>query len=173
VNAPISDILSKYQGESERYLRDVFDKARHFDKAIIFFDEFDSIAISRTGGGSEEGHSRRLLAELLIQLSQNRQLHSRNIASNEETKLEISETSISALERSNSSRVCIIAATNRISDLDEAILRRFDNKVYVSLPTPIERIALIHKYLHGLSHNLTEIDFCLISKLTNVSHYHY
>lgn len=94
-----SDVLSKYQGESERYLKSVFQQARAQGKAIIFFDgkvfvgflrasansstsmmptEFDSIASSRGGGNDESGgggvQARRLLSELLMQMSRSKQL---------------------------------------------------------------------------------------------------
>ena len=46
-NVRPSDILSKYQGESERYVRTLFEEARKLPRAIIFFDEFDSLAVAR------------------------------------------------------------------------------------------------------------------------------
>lgn len=55
-----SDILSKYQGESERFLQNLFEEARKQPRAIIFFDEFDSLAVSR-GGADEGAQARRLL----------------------------------------------------------------------------------------------------------------
>jgi SpoVK/Ycf46/Vps4 family AAA+-type ATPase len=68
-----SSLLSKYQGESERALQRIFQQARKCDKAVIFFDEFDCIATAR--GQSDEGcgQSRRLLSELLLQLTLQKQ----------------------------------------------------------------------------------------------------
>jgi SpoVK/Ycf46/Vps4 family AAA+-type ATPase len=70
--------------------------------------EFDSIATSR-GLGEDSTHNRRLLAELLLQLTLHKQ-------------------------QQNKGSVVVIAATNRLEDLDEAILRRFDCKVCPTLP---------------------------------------
>jgi SpoVK/Ycf46/Vps4 family AAA+-type ATPase len=91
-----SDVLSKYQGDSERYLRSVFDAARSVStgRAIVFFDgeltylvieihhasfctEFDSIALAR-GGADEGAQARRLLSELLVQLTHNKTLQQEN-----------------------------------------------------------------------------------------------
>ncbi|CAN0455154.1 unnamed protein product, partial [Ascophyllum nodosum] len=63
-----SSILSKYQGESERVLCQLFDKAKSRKPSIIFLDEVDAVAPSRDG--LDDVQSRRLLAELLIQTSQ-------------------------------------------------------------------------------------------------------
>lgn len=143
-----SDILSKYQGESERYVRDAFQKARDRPKAVLFFDEFDAIAMTRNRSNIDEGNSRRLLSELLIQLSLNRQLQSQAI--HDETKDEFPQQH----------RVCVIAATNRIIDLDDAILRRFECKLCVDTPSLEERVQLIRKFLSGISLDITpnEID---------------
>lgn len=138
-----SDILSKYQGESERYLRDTFQRARDRPKAIIFFDEFDAIAMTRNRSNIDEGNSRRLLSELLIQLTLNRQMQSH--PSSDETKDEFPELN----------RVCVIAATNRIIDLDDAILRRFECKLCVDPPNLEERVLLIRKFLNGILLDVT------------------
>jgi SpoVK/Ycf46/Vps4 family AAA+-type ATPase len=150
-----SDVLSKYQGESERYLRDLFDNAQRLRKAIIFFDEFDSIAVARGRLGSEEGHSRRLLAELLIQLSYNRQKFQPSTREDESKQSSEVRTS-----------VCIIAATNRIEDIDDAILRRFDSKIGVHLPSHDDRVELLESFLEGIDTNLSEDDMHQVAGMT-------
>ena len=83
-----SSCLSKWAGEAERKIKDVFQEAKQRAPSIIFLDEFDALALRRET--TEDIGSRRVLSELLIQLS-----------------------SIQSTDR-----VTVIAATNRISDLD-------------------------------------------------------
>lgn len=150
-------------------MRDVFERARSVPKAIIFFDEFDSIAISRNGSSTEEGHGRRLLAELLIQLTINRSMQQRgrpqgltNGSVSEETK----DGCVDAAPVESRSRVVVIAATNRIADLDEAVLRRFDNKVYVALPNAHEREQMLATFMEGVSTVMSAEDVGLVCRLT-------
>ena len=73
--------FSKYQGESEKYISNLFAEAKKYPRAVIFFDEFDSIAAARGGKMEDCSMHRRLLAELLLQLS----LHSQNYSSKQKT----------------------------------------------------------------------------------------
>ena len=118
-----SEILSKYLGESERFLQSLFSRAYRESKAIIFFDEFDSIACTR--GQSEEGgtNSRALLAELLLQLSEHKERDKDRV--NRHDHHNDADGHLAPSER----QVIVIAATNRIDDIDEAIQRRFESKV--------------------------------------------
>ena len=156
-----SDILSKYQGESERYLRDTFQRARACQRAILFFDEFDAIAMTRNRSSIDEGNSRRLLSELLIQLTLNRQLQS--FTANDETKEELPKQN----------KVCVIAATNRIVDLDDAILRRFECKLCVDPPNLEERVLLIRKFLNGISLDITSDELDSIATRIDVKYFSY
>ncbi len=101
------ELLSKWVGESEKGIREIFRKARLANPAIIFFDEIDSIA-PRRGMGMESGVTERVISQLL--------------------------TEIDGLEPLNN--VVVIASTNRPDILDPALLRpgRFDRLVYVKPP---------------------------------------
>ncbi|KAF2837705.1 AAA-domain-containing protein, partial [Patellaria atrata CBS 101060] len=99
-----AELLSMYVGESERALRDVFYKARNASPSIIFFDEFDSIGASRNS--SSQGSGLHVLTTLLTEMD-----------------------GIVALKG-----VLVIAATNRPESLDQALLRRFINRIYVGPP---------------------------------------
>ena len=157
-----SDILSKYQGESERFIRDTFRRARAFPRAILFFDEFDSIAMTRNRSTIDEGNSRRLLSELLIQLSFNRQIQA--LPSDDEMKEELQANH----------RVCVIAATNRIIDLDDAILRRFECKLSVDPPNLQERILLIQKFLDGIEVDISQEDMeAIVARIDVIPTFHY
>lgn len=104
-----SDIKNKYVGESEKNIREVFAVARAQERAIIFFDEIDSLAGERSGSSS--GHEISLVAELLAQMD--------------------------GLEAKDSARqYLVLAATNRPWAVDVALRRpgRFDKTVFVPQP---------------------------------------
>jgi len=139
-----SDILSKYQGESEKILKQIFSLTSSSRKPVIlFFDEFDSIAQTRSTG--EEGiQARRLLSELLLQL-------------NAHKAASASSSSSSSSHHGNTQKLIIIAATNRIEDIDEAIIRRFEQRIYVGvLSTKEDRIQLILHFLQPQSQSQSD-----------------
>jgi transitional endoplasmic reticulum ATPase len=111
-------IVSKWMGDSEDTLRKIFDAAAASKRkrAIIFFDEIDSIAESRSGDSHEA--SKRLVAQLL--------------------------TLLDGFE-SSAGEVIVIAATNRVDDIDEALLRpgRFDWEIEFGLPTAADRYEIL------------------------------
>lgn len=108
-------IVSKYVGDSEETLRRLFETAAKDERAIIFFDEIDSIAAKRSN--DLNGESKRVVAQLL--------------------------TLLDGFEAS--SNVVVIAATNRIEDVDEALLRpgRFDWEIEFTLPSVEDRFAIL------------------------------
>lgn len=103
-------LISKYVGESERGIREIFRKARAATPCILFFDEIDSIAPIR-GHGSDSGVTERVISQML--------------------------TEMDGLEELKG--VVVLAATNRIDIVDPALLRpgRFD--LVIELPMPDER----------------------------------
>jgi AAA family ATPase len=108
------ELFSKWVGESERAVREVFRKARAAAPAIIFFDEIDALAAKRSSDrDSGGGVTGRVLSQLLNELD-----------------------GIEPL-----TNVTIVAATNRPDMLDEALLRpgRFDRKIYVGPPDALAR----------------------------------
>jgi len=111
-------IVSKWVGDTEDLLRKIFDHAKNADsgKSIIFFDEIDSIAESRTGDSHEA--SRRLVAQFL--------------------------TLMDGFDSSKNATV-VIAATNRADALDPALTRpgRFDWEIEFGLPTILDRLEIL------------------------------
>ena len=104
------ELMSKWVGESEKGVREIFRRARQASPCVIFFDEIDSIAPSR-GGGMEGGvHSsaERMVSQLLTEMDGIQEIH----------------------------EVVVLAATNRIDMIDTALLRpgRVDKIVYVPKP---------------------------------------
>lgn len=119
------ELLDKYVGESERSVRVVFERARSSSPCIIFFDELDSLCPKRgSDGGGGGGVSERVVNQLL--------------------------TEMDGLDSRRS--VFVIAATNRPELIDSAMLRpgRLDKLLYVSLPTPKDRLSI----LQALSKNV-------------------
>ena len=111
------EIFSKWVGQSEELLRKLFDKAADSDKAIIFFDEIDSVAAQRDDDSHES--SRRVVAQLLTLMD----------------------------GFSSKANVVVIAATNRPQDLDVALLRpgRFDWEIHFPYPDQSDREDILTK----------------------------
>lgn len=108
-------VVSKWVGDSEETLRRLFEDAAKKQRAIIFFDEIDSIAARRSSDSN--GESKRVVAQLLTLLDGFKP----------------------------DSNVIVIAATNRIEDIDEALLRpgRFDWEIAFNLPTEHDRLEIL------------------------------
>ena len=111
------ELLSKWVGESEKGVREVFRKARQAAPCIVFFDEIDAIAPTRSSHGSDSHVTERVISQLLTELD----------------GLEVL------------SNVIIIAATNRPDIIDPALLRpgRFDRLLYVPPPDKEARIQIL------------------------------
>ncbi|TLX66956.1 MAG: CDC48 family AAA ATPase [Thaumarchaeota archaeon] len=110
------ELLSKWVGESEKGVREIFRKARQAAPCIVFFDEVDAIAPTRGALGSDSHVTERVISQLLTELD----------------GLEVL------------SNVIIIAATNRPDIIDAALLRpgRFDRLLYVPPPDKESRIQI-------------------------------
>jgi transitional endoplasmic reticulum ATPase len=114
------EVFSKWVGESEKAIREVFRKARMAAPAVIFFDEFDSLVPRRGMGFGDSGVSERVISQLLTELD-----------------------GVITLED-----VVIIAATNKPDIVDPAVLRpgRFDRLIYVSEPDEKARLEIFKLY---------------------------
>jgi len=117
------ELFSKYVGDSERAVRDVFRKARTAAPCVVFFDEIDAVGASREGEGTG-GVASRVLAQLLAEM----------------------DGVGGAAQRRH---VVVLAATNRPHVLDPALLRpgRFDRLVHVPLPDEPARVAIFSRQL--------------------------
>lgn len=119
------ELLDKYVGESERAVRQVFERARASNPCIVFFDELDSLCPRRgADGGGGGGVSERVVNQLLTELD--------------------------GLEGRKS--VFVVAATNRPELIDPAMLRpgRLDKLLYVPLPTREERGGILEALAKGV-----------------------
>lgn len=118
------EIFSKWVGESEKAIREVFRKGRTAAPAIIFFDELDSIVPRRGMGYADSGVSERVISQLLTEID-----------------------GIEALQN-----VAVVAATNRPDILDPAVLRpgRFDRLIYVPAPDEQSLVQILTIHTRGM-----------------------
>eukprot|EP00850_Spirogloea_muscicola_P006700 SM000032S12084 [mRNA] locus=s32:395985:398805:+ [translate_table: standard] len=126
-----SDLVSKWMGESEKLVANLFQMARESAPSIIFIDEIDSLAGTR-GEGNESEASRRIKTEFLVQMQG---------VGNDDQK------------------VLVLAATNTPYSLDQAVRRRFDKRIYIPLPDLKARQHMFKVHLGDTPNNLTEADF--------------
>jgi transitional endoplasmic reticulum ATPase len=126
------ELLSKWVGESERAIREIFRKARAASPSLIFFDEIDSIVPAR-GSGTETHVTERVVSQFLTELDGLVQLKD----------------------------VVVLAATNRPDLLDRSLLRpgRFDCLVHIPMPDLETRknIFDIHLFKMPISDDVTAV----------------
>ena len=131
------EIMSKYYGESEKQLREIFEEANKNAPSIIFIDEIDSIAPKR--GEGKDQTEKRIVAQLLTAMDG---LNSRG-------------------------DVVVIAATNRPDDIDEALRRpgRFDREIKIMAPNEKGRIEIFKIHTRGMPLD-KDVDFKYLAKKT-------
>ena len=118
------ELLSKWVGESEKGVREVFRKAKPTAPTVIFFDEIDSIASTRSGNDTVSGVTKRVVNQLLTELDGLEELED----------------------------VAIIAATNRPDIIDPGLMRpgRFDRHIKVDTPSEEARIAIFEVHTKNM-----------------------
>nr|XP_023411018.1 spastin isoform X5 [Loxodonta africana] len=126
-------------GEGEKLVRALFAVARELQPSIIFIDEVDSLLCERREG--EHDASRRLKTEFLIEFD--------------------------GVQTAGDDRVLVMGATNRPQELDEAVLRRFIKRVYVSLPNEETRLLLLKNLLCKQGSPLTQKELAQLARMTD------
>lgn len=118
------ELLSKWVGESEQGVREVFRKAKQTAPTVIFFDEIDSIASSRSANDTDSGVTKRVVNQLLTEMDGMEELED----------------------------VAIIAATNRPDILDAGLMRpgRFDRHIKVDLPNEEARLSIFKVHTQNM-----------------------
>jgi transitional endoplasmic reticulum ATPase len=118
------EVISKWVGESEKAIREIFRKARSSAPAVIFIDELDAIARRREYASNDSNVPERVVSQLLTEMDE-----------------------LSAMEN-----VAMICATNRPDILDPALMRpgRIDRMIYVSPPNGNERFEILTVYTRNM-----------------------
>eukprot|EP00929_Paragymnodinium_shiwhaense_P094037 TRINITY_DN54407_c0_g1_i1.p1 TRINITY_DN54407_c0_g1~~TRINITY_DN54407_c0_g1_i1.p1 ORF type:complete len:678 (+),score=112.89 TRINITY_DN54407_c0_g1_i1:75-2036(+) len=143
-NIDASSVLSKWIGEAEKTVKALFQLATERQPSVIFVDEIDSL-LSKRRDADNEG-SRRVKNEFL--------------------------TSLEGAGTGAHDKVLLVGATNMPWDIDSAVLRRLPKRLYVPLPGPAARLALLRRQLachndaSGLSGALTAQDLRQIAEQT-------
>eukprot|EP01038_Epipyxis_sp_PR26KG_P005563 gene5563-7685_t len=143
-NVSASTLSSKYRGDSEKMVRILFEMARYYAPSTIFFDEIDSLAGSR-GGANEHEASRRVKTELMVQMDgvgADEEETDSKVDNNNEHENTNNEDNDNNNIVNNRKTVIVLAATNTPWDLDEALRRRLEKRVYIPLPDTIGRREL-------------------------------
>ncbi|MCQ2816987.1 MAG: AAA family ATPase [archaeon] len=133
-----ANIVSKWMGESERLVRSLFDLARKNRPAVIFMDEIDSCLSARTDG--ENDATRRLKTEFLVQMQ--------GVGKDDDG-------------------ILVLGATNVPWSLDPAVRRRFQKKIYISLPEEDARLTMFKIHLGNTPNTLTEKELEILAELTD------
>ncbi len=130
-NVKVSNLLSKYFGESSKLITALFDAARDEADAgfsVVFIDEIESLVMAR-GDSSDNGAERKVLSTILSELD-------------------------GLADKGEDRYVLTIAATNAPWDLDDAVLSRFQKRIYIPLPDAGARRAIAEILLLRTGHQL-------------------
>lgn len=139
-NVSAATMASKYRGDSEKLVRLLFEMARFYAPTTIFFDEVDALGGKR-GESSEHEASRRVKAELLVQMD--------GVSSS--TPANSGDDADPDAPPAQPKQVMVLAATNRPWDLDEALRRRLEKRIYIPLPEAVGRAQLFEINLRDVA----------------------
>ncbi|EEY66878.1 vacuolar protein sorting-associating protein, putative [Phytophthora infestans T30-4] len=132
-----SSLVSKWQGESEKLVKNLFEMAREKKPAIVFIDEIDSLCSSRSEGESDS--TRRIKNEFLVQMQG---------------------------MGNNHDGVLVLGATNVPWELDPAMRRRFEKRIYIPLPDINARKVMLGIHLGDTPNELSDNNFAAIAEKT-------
>ena len=133
-----ANIVSKWMGESERLVKGLFDLARKSKPAVIFMDEIDSVMSARGEGDNDA--TRRLKTEFLIQMQ--------GVGNDDDG-------------------ILVLGATNIPWGLDPAVRRRFQKKIYISLPDKPARKNMFKLNIGDTDNDITDAEYDVLADLTD------
>lgn len=132
-----SDLVSKWMGESEKLVANLFQLAREKAPSIVFLDEVDSLCSAR--GDNESEAARRIKTQFLQEMQG---------------------------VRSSTANVLVLGATNLPYALDQAVRRRFEKRIYISLPEAPARAHMFKLHLGDTPNDLNDHDFQTLGEMT-------
>ena len=138
-NISSSTLTSKWQGESEKLVKVLFEVARAYQPSVIFIDEIDSLLSQRSDEDRES--SRRLKTEFFVQ--------------------------IDGASTASDERILLIGATNRPQELDDAARRRFVKRLFIPLPEKEGRKQIIENLIKKQAFDITDEEIDTISEITD------
>lgn len=142
INLHISTLTEKWYGDSNKLVAAVFSLARKLQPCIVFIDEIDAVLGQRRSGEHEA--SGMVKAEFMTHW----------------------DGLTSSTTKEGSQRICILGATNRIQDIDEAILRRMPKKFSIGLPSANQRRQIFELTLRGTRLEEEELDMGVLVRLS-------
>ncbi|XP_013794410.1 vacuolar protein sorting-associated protein 4B-like [Limulus polyphemus] len=132
-----SHLVSKWLGESEKLVKNLFEMARQHKPSIIFIDEIDSLCSSRSDNESES--ARRIKTEFLVQMQG---------------------------VGTDNDGILVLGATNIPWVLDAAIRRRFEKRIYIPLPEEMARLQIFKLHIGNTPNSMREEDLHILAKKT-------
>ncbi|KAK7201033.1 katanin [Novymonas esmeraldas] len=142
-NISPATLTSKWRGDSEKLIRVLFEMARHYAPSTIFIDEIDSLCGQR-GGSDEHEASRRAKGTLLAQMD--------------------------GVGVDAGKIVMVLGATNHPWDIDEAMRRRLEKRIYIPLPDAADRVELFKINTNAIKLG-DDVDFAKLSRMLEGHHY--
>ena len=136
-----TNFVTKWQGSGPENVRELFERARRYAPAIIFIDEIDAIGKKRGRGGGADSAAEQTLNSLLVEMD--------------------------GFTTTAARPVIVMAATNLVEQLDDALRRRFDREIEVDRPDRAARIAYLRKRLTGRENR--QVSETIINRLAGQS----
>lgn len=142
-NISPATLTSRLRGDSEKLVRILFEMARHYAPSVIFIDEIDALTGARGGTGEHEA-SRRALSTLLMQMD--------------------------GVGVDGDKCVVVLGATNHPWDIDEAMRRRLEKRIYIPLPDRADRVELFRLNTRDIT-LAPDVDFDKLSGMLEGRYY--
>jgi SpoVK/Ycf46/Vps4 family AAA+-type ATPase len=157
INLHISTLTEKWYGDSIKLVRAVFSLARKLQPTIVFIDEIDAVLGQRRSGEHEA--SGMVKAEYVFVFNW------RSISLILIRFMTLWDGLTSAQDSGLPARIMILGATNRIQDIDEAILRRMPKKFPVSLPSKPQRLRILQLLLKDTKIDQDNFDMDYVTRV--------